>query len=252
MVRQDRRRAGPSARRRAAAALAAQDALDLLVSWVRDLWVVASGASDVLWNSDHRDALVAAVVATPEHYARLLGVSRQDPQRPVSQHRPEARAAGDVRALRGGLRQCLGSAASCSAAAAGSTSSAPATSSWRPATASWSTPPAARTSDGSSRAADEVAADDAPRGLRRVLRKATPADLEADRLAPRDGVLEAKRECRAPRRRAQARHQGRRGPPGVRRPQAHHHLLRRGAHRRPRAPEPARRPRSAAASSSSR
>jgi len=55
--------------------LAAQDALDLLVSWVRDLWVVASGASDVLWNSDHRDALVAAVVATPEHYARLLGVA---------------------------------------------------------------------------------------------------------------------------------------------------------------------------------
>ena len=57
------------------AALAAQDALDLLVSWVRDLWVVACGASDVLWNSDHRDALVEAVVATPEHYARLLGVA---------------------------------------------------------------------------------------------------------------------------------------------------------------------------------
>jgi DNA polymerase III subunit delta' len=55
--------------------LAAQDALDLFVSWVRDLWVVASGASDVLWNSDHRDALVEAVVATPEHYARLLGVA---------------------------------------------------------------------------------------------------------------------------------------------------------------------------------
>jgi DNA polymerase III subunit delta' len=55
--------------------LAAQDALDLLVSWVRDLWVVASGASDVLWNSDHRDALVDGVVATPEHYARLLGVA---------------------------------------------------------------------------------------------------------------------------------------------------------------------------------
>lgn len=55
--------------------LAAQDALDLLVSWVRDLWVVASGASDVLWNSDHRDALVDGVVATPEHYARLLGIA---------------------------------------------------------------------------------------------------------------------------------------------------------------------------------
>jgi DNA polymerase-3 subunit delta' len=55
--------------------LAAQDALDLLVSWVRDLWVVASGADDVLWNSDHRDALVEGVAATPEHYARLLGVA---------------------------------------------------------------------------------------------------------------------------------------------------------------------------------
>jgi DNA polymerase-3 subunit delta' len=55
--------------------VAAQDALDLLVSWVRDLWVVASGAGDVLWNSDHRDALVGAVAATPDHYARLLGVA---------------------------------------------------------------------------------------------------------------------------------------------------------------------------------
>jgi DNA polymerase-3 subunit delta' len=55
--------------------LAAQDALDLLVSWVRDLWVVASGASDVLWNSDHRDALVEGVAATPEYYQRLLGVA---------------------------------------------------------------------------------------------------------------------------------------------------------------------------------
>ncbi len=55
--------------------LAAQDALDLLVSWVRDLWVCASGASDVLWNSDHRDALVEAVAATPDHYRRLLGVA---------------------------------------------------------------------------------------------------------------------------------------------------------------------------------
>lgn len=55
--------------------LTAQDALDLLVSWVRDLWVVASGASDVLWNSDHRDALVEGVAATPEYYQRLLGAA---------------------------------------------------------------------------------------------------------------------------------------------------------------------------------
>jgi DNA polymerase-3 subunit delta' len=57
------------------ARLAALDALDLLISWVRDLWVVASGAGDVLWNSDHQDALVEAVAATPDHYARLLGVT---------------------------------------------------------------------------------------------------------------------------------------------------------------------------------
>ena len=55
--------------------LAAQDALDLLVSWVRDLWVCASGADDVLWNSDHRDALAGAVAAAPGHYAHLLGVA---------------------------------------------------------------------------------------------------------------------------------------------------------------------------------
>jgi DNA polymerase-3 subunit delta' len=55
--------------------VAAQDALDLLVSWVRDLWVVASGADDVLWNSDHRDALIDGVAATPDHYGRLLGVA---------------------------------------------------------------------------------------------------------------------------------------------------------------------------------
>jgi DNA polymerase-3 subunit delta' len=55
--------------------LAALDALDLLVSWVRDLWVVASGAEDVLWNSDRRDALVAAVAATPDYYARLLRIA---------------------------------------------------------------------------------------------------------------------------------------------------------------------------------
>ena len=72
---QDRPRRAPSARRRAAARLAAQDALDLLVSWVRDLWVVACGASDVLWNSDHADELAEAVVATPEYYARLLAVA---------------------------------------------------------------------------------------------------------------------------------------------------------------------------------
>ena len=54
--------------------VAALDAVDLLSAWVRDLWVVACGASDVLWNCDRTDELVAAAVATPDHYARLLAV----------------------------------------------------------------------------------------------------------------------------------------------------------------------------------
>ena len=54
--------------------VAAQDAVDLLAAWVRDLWVVACGASDVLWNCDRTDKLVEAAVAAPEHYARLLAV----------------------------------------------------------------------------------------------------------------------------------------------------------------------------------
>lgn len=54
--------------------VAAQDAVDLLAAWVRDLWVVACGASDVLWNCDRADELARAAVATPEYYARLMGV----------------------------------------------------------------------------------------------------------------------------------------------------------------------------------
>ncbi len=52
--------------------LAALDAVDLLGAWVRDLWVVACGASDVLWNCDRADELAGAAVATPEYYARLM------------------------------------------------------------------------------------------------------------------------------------------------------------------------------------
>lgn len=54
--------------------VAAQDAVDLLAAWVRDLWVVACGASDVLWNCDRADKLAKAAVATPEYYARLMAV----------------------------------------------------------------------------------------------------------------------------------------------------------------------------------
>jgi DNA polymerase-3 subunit delta' len=54
--------------------IAAQDAVDLLGAWVRDLWVVSCGASDVLWNCDRADELAGAAVATPEYYARLMAV----------------------------------------------------------------------------------------------------------------------------------------------------------------------------------
>ncbi len=45
------------------------------------------------------------------------------------------------------------------------------------------------------RAAEDVPADQAPRGLKRVMRKATQADLDAI-ASHRDAELEAKRECR--------------------------------------------------------
>ncbi len=59
------------------ARLAAQDAVDVLSSWVRDLWVVSCAAADVLCNCDREPDIVAAAVATPEHYARLLAVVSQ-------------------------------------------------------------------------------------------------------------------------------------------------------------------------------
>lgn len=54
--------------------LAAQDAVDVLGSWLRDLWVVACGASEVLCNCDREAEVVDSAVAAPEHYARLLSV----------------------------------------------------------------------------------------------------------------------------------------------------------------------------------
>ena len=55
--------------------LAATDAADAAAAWTRDLWVVACGASDVLWDCDRGDELAAAAVAGPEHYRRLLEVT---------------------------------------------------------------------------------------------------------------------------------------------------------------------------------
>ncbi len=55
--------------------LAAVDAVDMAAAWTRDLWVVACGASDVLWDCDRGDELAVAAVASPEHYRRLLEVT---------------------------------------------------------------------------------------------------------------------------------------------------------------------------------
>ena len=52
--------------------MAALDAVDVLASWLRDLWVVACGAPDVLCNCDRRAELENMAVATAEQYSRLL------------------------------------------------------------------------------------------------------------------------------------------------------------------------------------
>lgn len=57
--------------------LAAQDAVDVLAAWLRDLWVVACGAPGVLFNCAREQELRAAAVAAPEHYARLLAAVAQ-------------------------------------------------------------------------------------------------------------------------------------------------------------------------------
>ena len=54
---------------------AATDALELVVAWLRDLWVVACGAEAAILNSDHATDLVADAVARPEFYSRLLGAA---------------------------------------------------------------------------------------------------------------------------------------------------------------------------------
>ena len=196
--------------------------------------------------------LAAAVVATPDHYARLLGVAGRDAQGPVSQHRPEARAAG-----------------ACSRASRRS-------------------PPVPRIASVVFRGGgkvyqferrrprvapgDRVVVDTTRghrlrtgrQGPRRGAGRAGPARASSrvraqgygrrprgHRLAPRGRVRGQARVPRA-RGRAQARHEGRRGPPGVRRRQAHHHVLRRGAHRLPRALSARSTTGSAGASSSSR
>lgn len=61
--------------------LAAFDAVDALISWIRDLWVVACGGLDVLWNRDCAGELMRAAVGSPDHYAQLLvalGQTRKD------------------------------------------------------------------------------------------------------------------------------------------------------------------------------
>jgi hypothetical protein len=61
--------------------LAALDAVDHLVSWLRDLLVLGAGGEGAVWNRDRLDELERGRVAAPEVYARMLeivGATRKD------------------------------------------------------------------------------------------------------------------------------------------------------------------------------
>jgi DNA polymerase III gamma/tau subunit len=54
--------------------LAALDAVDHLVSWLRDLLVLGQDAAAAVWNNDHLAELEESHVARPEVYLRMLDV----------------------------------------------------------------------------------------------------------------------------------------------------------------------------------
>ncbi len=54
--------------------LAALDAVDHLVSWLRDLLVLGQGAAAAVWNNDHLAELEESHVARPEVYLHMLDV----------------------------------------------------------------------------------------------------------------------------------------------------------------------------------
>lgn len=70
------RRARERARRDAARAARREslDAIELLAALLRDLWVVSSGASEVVWNRDRGTELRAAAALAPGAYERMLEV----------------------------------------------------------------------------------------------------------------------------------------------------------------------------------
>lgn len=72
-----RRRAEDWSRRNAArmGRREALDALDTLTAVLRDLWVVSSGVSGVLWNKDHAAEVRAAVAVPPAGYERMLAAA---------------------------------------------------------------------------------------------------------------------------------------------------------------------------------
>lgn len=57
--------------------LAALDAADVAIAWLRDCWVAACGRGDVVWCAECADEVAAAAVATGEYYERLLAVAQQ-------------------------------------------------------------------------------------------------------------------------------------------------------------------------------
>ena len=253
LVRWTRPRAARSAKRRAAAGSPPRTRSTSWSRWVRDLWVVASGASDVLWNSDHRDALVEAVVAhagasTPV-CSGVAARTRKDLYLNIDQKLALQAMFARFEEV---SDQCLGS---CSVVFRGG-GRVYQFERRRPGARSRRRRRRRHHARRRLRAGRQ-----GPRRGRRRRRPARPPQGAAQgdgrrprghRLPPRGASASAKRECRELAADAQARHQGRRGAPGLRRHQADHHVLRRGARRRPRARRTSSATGSAAASSSSR
>ena len=98
--------------------LAALDALDHLASFLRDVWAVGLGAAGAVSNRDRLAELEHAAVARPDICVRLLEVVGRTRTGSVPERRPQARSAGDVCPVPGGLGKCLRSSTSSSRTAA--------------------------------------------------------------------------------------------------------------------------------------
>ncbi len=86
---------------------AAVEALDHLMSWLRDLWAVGQAGEEAALNRDHAAELRDQSVARPEYYGHLLELAGGHAQGSVSERRPRAGARGAVLPFRGGHQKWL-------------------------------------------------------------------------------------------------------------------------------------------------